>query len=104
MTKSVEAMALQAYILRDGLCHPDYLEIPKYKRLFTMLKVKYRKIWRAIEAKIGMPLHKGLHNHNDYVLSLFNELNWKYMRVHSVVGTSFFKGEHYYTMRVLNFS
>ena len=56
MVKSLEAMALQAYILRDGLCHPDFLEDKHYKRQFVMLKVKYRKVWRAIEAKIGMKL------------------------------------------------
>jgi hypothetical protein len=101
--KSLEAKALQAYILRDGLCHPDYLENKKYKRIFTLLKWKYRKIWKQIENKIGMPLHRGLHSQNDYVMKLFNELNWWAMTSHAVVGTSFFKCKPYYTMRVLNY-
>ena len=104
MTKSLEARALQAYILRDGLCHPDYLENKKYKRLFTLLKFKYRKVWKQIESKIKMPLHRGLQSHNKYIMKLFNELNWKYMRTHYPCGVSYFKCNHYYTMRVLNFS
>lgn len=101
--KSLEAKALQAYILRDGLCHPDCLENKKYKRIFTLLKWKYRKIWKQIENKINMPLHRGLHSQNKYVMQLFNELNWKYMTSHATVGTSFFKCKPYYTMRVLNY-
>jgi hypothetical protein len=101
--KSLEAKALQAYILRDGLCHPDYLECKKYRRIFTLLKWKYRKIWKQIEEKIEMPLHRGLHSQNDYVMQLFSELNWRAMTSHAVVGTSFFKCKPYYTMRVLNY-
>lgn len=102
--KSLEAKALQAYILKEGLCHPDYLENKKYKRIFILLAWKYRKVWRQIEKKIGMPLHKGLHTHNAYVLRLFDQLNWAYLRTHAVCGISVFRKNHHYTMRVLNFN
>jgi hypothetical protein len=73
--KSLEAKALHAYILRDRLCHPEYIvEQKKYKRIFTLLRWKYRKIWKQIEAKIGMSIYRGLRSQNDYITKLLCEI------------------------------
>jgi len=102
---SEEAKALQAYILREGLCHPDFLEDPKYRKIFTLLKWKYRKLQRLITKKTNMSLYKSLLRLgiDNYITELFSELNWDYLRTHDGICWSVFEGEHYYTMRALNF-